>query len=169
LDLLLQLGLTPEQRNLPVLHILSCLASLPKLFTRMLTWTLIRDYARLLTRVATRNLTRVAYPSLLPRISPERLPELYPDTYPIRLTQPYPKSYPAELPYPDHFLTRLLPTRSYPTTLPDFLARPDNTSLPYPKTSSSASHLNIGLFRSILHQDCSDNPKPTRITLKQPG
>jgi hypothetical protein len=127
------------------------------------------------------------YLSMLPRISPEHLPELYPDTYPISLTRPYPIVYPTELHYPDLFPTRVLPTRSYLATLPNILTRLGNTSLPrlltkpypitfpgrvpfnwpYPKTSSSASHLDLGLFRLIIYQDCSNNPKPTWITLKQ--
>jgi hypothetical protein len=36
LDLLLQLGLIPKQRNLLVLHILSCVASLPEFLPRHL-------------------------------------------------------------------------------------------------------------------------------------
>jgi hypothetical protein len=64
--------------------------------------------------------------SMLPRISPEHLSELYP----IRLTRPYPIAYSTELPYPDLFSIRLLPTRSYPATIPDFLTWSGNTSLP---------------------------------------
>jgi hypothetical protein len=76
------------------------------------------------------------YPSMLPKISPERLPELYPDTYPIKLTRSYLIAFLGWVPL----------------------------SRTYPKTSSSASHLDLGLFRSIMHQDRLDNPKPTRIT-----
>jgi hypothetical protein len=81
------------------------------------------------------------YLSMVPKISPERLLELYPDTYPIRLTRPYPITFLGQVPF----------------------------NWPYPKTSTSASHLDLGLFRPIMHHDCSNNPKPTWITLKQPG
>jgi hypothetical protein len=122
------------------------------------------------------------YPSMSPKILPEHLLEFYPDTYPIRLTQPYPIAYPAELPYPTFsrldfclpdrtrppYLTSLpgretlhcprLLTQHYPVTFLGWI--PFNW--PYLKSSSSASHLDLGLFQPIMHQDCSDNPKPTR-------
>jgi hypothetical protein len=135
-----------------------------------------------------------AYPisiDRLTRILPEHLTQTPPERL-TRLVQCLPsliRSYPAELSYPillligllltqsytvlpgritlpDMFPIGLLPTRLYPTILPDFLTRPSNTSLhptAYPalpnhltrmgtlqlaslKTSSSASHPDIGLL-----------------------
>jgi hypothetical protein len=111
------------------------------------------------------------YRSMLPRISPEGLPRLYPDTYPIRLTQPNyltlilsrPDFCLSDSTRPPHSTSlpdwvtfhcpRLL-TQPYPITFPGRV--PFNW--PYPKTSSSASQRDLGLFWSIMHQDCSDNP-----------
>jgi hypothetical protein len=98
------------------------------------------------------------------------------------------RSCPAELPYsissqsdfclPDHtwppystFLpdrvtlccTQLL-TRPYPITIAHRVC----LNWPHLKTSSSAFHLDLGLLCPIMHQDRSSNPKPTRVTLKQP-
>jgi hypothetical protein len=88
-------------------------------------------------------------------------------------------SYPIELPYP----ISSDQTSAYPI-VPGHLTRPGKNSLhtsAYPalpthltlpgtlKASSLASHLDLGLFWLIMHQYSSGNPKPTRITLKQPG
>jgi hypothetical protein len=108
----------------------------------------------------------------------------YPILLPIRLllNRPY-TALPSRITLHDLFPIGLLPNRPYPATLPDFLTRSGNTSLHpttypalpnhftrpgTPKTSSSASHLDSGLFWPIMQQYSSSNPKPTRITLKQP-
>jgi hypothetical protein len=64
-----------------------------------------------------------SYPGMLPDTLPEPPPRSCLDTYLIGLTKSCLNSL------PDLFPIRLLPTRLYPTTLPDFLIRPGNTSL----------------------------------------
>jgi hypothetical protein len=122
------------------------------------------------------------------RSYPAELP--YSILLPIRLqlTRPY-TVLPGRIILPDLFPVGIMPTRSYLATLPDFLTQPGNTSLHLttyptlpnhhtrpgtlqldsPETSSSASHLDFGLFWPIMHQDSSGNPKPTQVTLKQSG
>jgi hypothetical protein len=96
-------------------------------------------------------------------------------------------SYPAELPYSvfsqsDFCLSDCI-RPPYPTSLPDrvtlhctrLLTQPYPITLsgrvpfnwPHSKTSSLASHLDLGLFWSIMLQNSSGNPKPTRVTLNQ--
>jgi hypothetical protein len=136
------------------------------------------------------DLTRSAYPNLvrITYLSSTRAP--YPSL--TQLHQCLPGlicSYPAELHYPILLPIGLLLTCPYTVlpgriTLPNFLTQPGNTlphSFAYPalpnhltrpgtlKTSSSAYHLDLGLFSLIMHQYSSGNPKPTRITLKQLG
>jgi hypothetical protein len=104
------------------------------------------------------------YPALHGLTQPNYLTRLLSrsDFYSRSLT----RSYPAELPYPILPPIGLLPTKSYPATLPDFLTwrvtlrstrlltHPYLVTLssrapfnwPHPKTSSSASHLDIGLL-----------------------
>jgi hypothetical protein len=108
------------------------------------------------TRTPLKHLTRAlpnhinAYPALYVHTWPNYLTRFFSrsDFYLLGLT----RSYPAELPYmtplsirllltrpytvlpdritlPDHFSIGLLPTRSYPAILPNFLTRPGNTSL----------------------------------------
>jgi hypothetical protein len=134
------------------------------------------------------------HPSALPdRIN--AYPALYVHTRPNYLTRffsrsdfylpGFTRSYPAGLPYP--IFSRLdfcLPDRTwppYPTSLPSritlrctrLLTRSYSITLPgrvpfnwsHPKTSSSASHLDLGLFWPIMHQVSSGNPESTRITL----
>jgi hypothetical protein len=123
-----------------------------------------------------------AYPALYVHTRPNWLNRFFSrlDFYLPGLT----RSYPAELPYPifsrsDFCLpyrtrppyptslsnrvtlrcTRLL-TRPHPITLPDRV--PFNW--PHPKTLSSVSHVDLGLFWPIMHQDSSGNLKPTRAT-----
>jgi hypothetical protein len=95
-----------------------------------------RPYNRL-TRSAYPNLTRTPYPSLTR--SRQCLPGLicsfpaespYPIIFPIGLllTRSY-MVLSGQINLPDRFLVRLLPTRSYLATLPDFLTQSGNTSL----------------------------------------
>jgi hypothetical protein len=114
----------------------------------------------------------------------------YPILLLIRLLLIWPYTVlPCRVTLPDLFLIRLLPIRSYPATVPKFIAWPGNTSLhptaypalpdhlaqlgtlqlASPKNSSSASHLDLCLFWPIMHQDSLGNPKPIRVTLKHPG
>jgi hypothetical protein len=144
-----------------------------------------------LTRTAYLNFTQAPYPSLtrsyqyLPGLIcsyPAELP--YPILLPIRLllTRPY-MVLPGRITLLGLFPIGLLPIRSYPATLPDrvtlhctrLLIQPYPITLPsrvpfnwpHSKTSSSASHLDLGLFWSIMLQNSSGNPKPTRVTLNQ--
>jgi hypothetical protein len=84
---------------------------------------------------------------------------------------------------PDPFLVGLLPTQLYPATLPGFLPQPGNTLLhptAYPPSPNHAIQLGtlqltssenflISLQPCLRHQNSSGNPKPTRVTLKQPN
>jgi hypothetical protein len=111
----------------------------------------------------------------LPDSSPEWIstyPALHGRTRPNYLTRsdfclpnhtrpPYPTSLPGQVTL--HCIRLLI--QPYPITLPGWV--PFNWS--HPKTSSSASHLDLGLFWPIMHHDSLGNPKPTRVTMKQLG
>jgi hypothetical protein len=103
-----------------------------------LTWVTSTVSAYLnLARTAYLNSTQVTYPSLTR--SHQCLPGLI-HSYPVELsylillpielllTWPY-TVLPGRVTLPNLFLIRLLPTRSYPATLPNFLTQPGNTSL----------------------------------------
>jgi hypothetical protein len=90
-----------------------------------------------LARTAYLNFIRAPYPSLsrshqcLPGLIRSYLAELpYPILLPIELllTRPY-TVLPGRITLLDLFSIGLLPTQSYPATVPDILTRPGNTSL----------------------------------------
>jgi hypothetical protein len=120
----------------------------PNRLTRILPEQLTRTPPECLTRALPDRIN--AYPASFIHIWPNYLTRFFSrsDFYLPGLT----RSYPPELPYPillliglllarpytvlpgrvtlpDLFPIRLLSTRSYPATLPDFLTRPGNTSL----------------------------------------
>jgi hypothetical protein len=132
-----------------------CLARSPyPSFIWMLTRILIRDCAQRLTRVATQNLTRVATRNItwvtylshnraLTRVVPDRVNPALPDRLPGRIT------------LPDLFPIRLLPTRSYLATLPNFLTRLGNTSLPPTAYPTLLNHLSRpGTLQLTLPENC---------------
>jgi hypothetical protein len=92
--------------------------SSPGQLTRV-TFTLTRTTYLIFIRAPYLNLTwsHQCLPSLIRPYS-----ALYAHTRPYTIL-------PDQITLPNLFLIGLLPTRSYPATKPDFLARPDNTSL----------------------------------------
>jgi hypothetical protein len=131
------LSLTRSHQCLPALYVHTQLNYVTRFFSRL------DCYLPSLTQ---------SYPVELPYSTPLSIRLLF--------TWPY-TVLPSRITLPDLFPIELLPTRSYPATLSDFLTRPGNTSLhptaypalpnhltqfnwPHPKTSSSASHLDLG-------------------------
>jgi hypothetical protein len=133
LALLLQLGLTLKQRNLPVLHVLSCLASLPEFLPGPLSKTMPDSLPESQPKTLLEFLSRVA-----PERVTRRLTQVTTRAVPEHVTQNFTRA-----------LTRVVPFNGL-----------------YPKTSSLATHLDLGLFPPIMHQECSDNPKPTLKQLR---
>jgi hypothetical protein len=95
--------------------------------------------------------TRACYPMPYLSLYPSMLPKILPELYPSVLSDALPDYLPGRIILPDLFLTRLLPTRSYPTTIPDFLTLPGNTSLPPTAYPAIPNHLSCpGILQLAL-------------------